>query len=308
MLCDLKNQIPYYQLGAQGGQEMTKIGIYYAYWTHDWDADFHPFLDKVSEMGFDILEVNGGTVANMTPEERRRLSAHAEDCGLTLTYCIGLPHKYDLASEDLGVRQEGIAFLRKMAGAMGEMGGGKLGGILYSSWPATLPAGVTDKRPYFDRSVASMKEAIKSAEDNNVIFNMEVVNRFEQYLLNTCDEAITYVEAVDSANAMVMLDTFHMNIEEDFMGEAILKTGDRLGHLHIGENNRMPPGYGHIPWTEISAALRKIRYQGDVVMEPFLMPGGEVGRDIKVFRDLSLNLDLDEEARKALWFMRGVLK
>jgi len=54
------------------------------------------------------------------------------------------------------------------------------------------------------------------------------------------------------------LDTFHINIEEDFVGDSILKAGDRLGHLHIGENNRMPPGYGHIPWTEVSSALRKI--------------------------------------------------
>ena len=153
-----------------------------------------------------------------------------------------------------------------------------------------------------------MKEAIKSAEDNDVFFNVEVVNRFEQFLLNTVDEAISYVEAVGSPNAKILLDTFHMNIEEDFVGEAILKAGDKLGHLHIGENNRMPPGYGHIPWTEVGSALRQIDYQGYVVMEPFLMPGGQVGSDIKVFRDLSVGLDLDDEARKALLFMRGVLK
>jgi D-psicose/D-tagatose/L-ribulose 3-epimerase len=206
------------------------------------------------------------------------------------------------------VRDKGIAYLKNMANGIGEMGGGGLGGILYSSWPATQPAGETDKRPYLDRSVASMKEAIKTAEDNGVVFNMEVVNRFEQYLLNTCAEAVEYVDRVGSPNAKVMLDTFHMNIEEDFLGDAILQAGDKLGHLHIGENNRMPPGYGHIPWTELSAALRKINYTGHVVMEPFLMPGGQVGRDIKVFRDLSIGLDLDEEARKALLFMRGVLK
>ena len=70
----------------------------------------------------------------------------------------------------------------------------------------------------------------------------------------------------------------------------------------------MPPGYGRIPWTELATALRKIKYNGYVVMEPFLMPGGQIGRDIKVFRDLSVGLDLDEEAQKALMFMRGVLK
>jgi D-psicose/D-tagatose/L-ribulose 3-epimerase len=244
----------------------------------------------------------------MTSEERQSLKAHADDKNIILSHCIGLPPQYDIASEDETVRKNGIAFLREMAEAIGEMGGGNLSGIIYSCWPATMPQGEMDKRSYLERSVASMKQAIKVAEDNNVIFNMEVVNRFEQFLLNTCDEAMAYVEAVGSPNARILLDTFHMNIEEDFIGEAIQKAGDKLGHLHIGENNRMPPGYGHIPWTEVAAALRKINYQGYVVMEPFLMPGGEVGRDIRVFRDMSVGLQLDEEARKALMFIRGVLK
>jgi D-psicose/D-tagatose/L-ribulose 3-epimerase len=287
---------------------MNKVGIYYAYWTHAWDADFHPFIDKVARLGFDQLEVNGGTIARMTPDQRQRLRAHADAAQVALSYCIGLPHDYDIASQDRSVRERGIAFLRQMAQAIGAMGGGMLSGIIYGSWPATLPAGATDRRPYLERSVASMKEAIKSAEDHSVIFNMEVVNRFEQFMLNTSAEGIAYVEAVGSPNAKILLDTFHMNIEEDFIGDAIVQAGDKLGHFHVGENNRMPPGFGHIPWTEIGAALRKIKYQGAVVMEPFLMPGGEVGRDIKVFRDLSVNLDLDDQAAKALLFMRGVLK
>jgi D-psicose/D-tagatose/L-ribulose 3-epimerase len=287
---------------------MIKIGIYYAYWTHEWDADFHPFLDKIADLGFDILEVNGGTIANMTRAERKSLKTHADEKNITLSYCIGLPAKYNIASEDKAVSAAGVAYLQKMAAAIGQMGGGQLGGILYSYWPATLPAGETDRRPYFDRSVTNMKEAIKAAEDNQVFFNMEVVNRFEQFLLNTCEEALEYVDAVGSLNARVMLDTFHMNIEEDFVDDAIVRAGGKLGHLHVGENNRMPPGYGHIPWTEIGAALRKIDYNRYVVMEPFVMPGGKVGEDIKIFRDLSINMDLDEEARKALAFIRGVLK
>jgi len=287
---------------------MNRIGIYYAYWTRDWDADFHPYVDKVAELGFDVLEVNAGTIARMTAEQRQALKSHADDRQIGLSYCIGLPPQYDLASEDKSVRDNGIAFLQQMARAIGEMGGGNLGGIIYSCWPVAQPPSIEEKPAYWDRSVASMKEAIKAAEDNNVFFNMEVVNRFEQYLFNTAAEAVRYVQAVDSPNAKIMLDTFHINIEEDFFASAIKTAGEYLGHFHIGENNRMPPGYGHIPWTEIGAALREIGYQGDVVMEPFLVPGGQVGRDIKVFRDLSVGLDLDEEARKAALFTRGFLK
>jgi D-psicose/D-tagatose/L-ribulose 3-epimerase len=287
---------------------MNKIGIYYACWTRNWDADFHPFINRVANLGFDILEVNAGTIANMTSQERLSLKAHAEERGIVLTYCIGLPVQYDVASPDDGVRARGLAYLQKIARAIGQTGGGTVGGILYGCWPATMPTGESNKRPYVERSVVCMREAAKAAEDNNVVFNLEVVNRFEQFILNTSEEAVTYVAEVGSPNVRVMRDTCHMNIEEDFIGGAILKAGDWLGHLHIGENNRMPPGCGHIPWAEIASALHQIGYNGCVVMEPFLVPGGEVGRDIRVFRDLSVGRDLDDEARRALAFVRGVLK
>jgi len=101
---------------------MNKIGIYYAYWTHDWDADFHPFVDKVAGLGFDILEVNGGTIGSMNTAERKSLKAHADDKGLILTYCIGLPRQYDIASEYQSVRADGIGYLKQVASAIGEMG------------------------------------------------------------------------------------------------------------------------------------------------------------------------------------------
>lgn len=287
---------------------MSKIGIFYAYWVHDWDVDFHPYVDKAYQLGFDVLEVNAGTVADMTPAERIALKMHAQEKGISLSYVVGLQHKYDLAAEDPAIRKNGIAYLQRMAAAVGQMGGGPVGGIIYGAWPASMPEGSTDKRPYLERSVASMKEAIKAAEDHHVTFNMEVVNRFEQFLINTCREAVDYVMEVDSPAAKVMLDTFHINIEEDSFSDAILTAGDLLGHFHVGEQNRMPPGYGRIPWTEIGAALRKINYSGYVVIEPFLRPGGQIGRDIRVFRDLSVGMDMDDEARKALYFMRGVMK
>ena len=95
-----------------------------------------------------------------------------------------------------------------------------------------------------------------------------------------------------------------MNIEEDSFYDAIVKAGDKLGHLHTGETNRRAPGRGRMPWSEIGAALKAVNYQGSIVTEPFLMPGGEVGRDISVYRDLSLGVDLDAEAKWACEFMR----
>ena len=282
---------------------MNKIGIYYAFWTHQWDADFVPFVSRVRRLGFDILEVNSGTVTAMTLSERDRLRRAAARARVELTYCIGLPHRYDIASPSAGVRREGVAFLKRSAKMLRYMGHKQLGGIIYSSWPSKLPFG-EDKRRYLDRSVRSMREVIKVAEDCDVFFNVEVVNRFEQFLLNTAAEGVDYVRRVGSPHCRVLLDTFHLNIEEDDIGGAIEATGARLGHFHIGETNRRPPGRGRMPWGEIFGALQRIGYAGAITMEPFLMPGGEVGRDISVYRDMRGGLDLDREAGRALRFVR----
>ncbi len=286
---------------------MNKIGIYYAYWTRNWDADFVPYVAKARRLGFDILEVNAGTVARLSDRGRDRLRMAAERAAIELTYCIGLTAEHDLASPSRAVRRQGVRFLQSIARAIHQMGHQQLSGIIYGAWPGRLPFGA-DKRRYLDRSVRSMREAIKVAEDCDVSFNVEVVNRFEQYLLNTAAEGVAYVERVGSERCRVLLDTFHLNIEESDLAQAIVSTGRRLGHFHLGETDRRPPGRGRMPWAEIFGALARINYRGAVVMEPFVRMGGEVGRDISVHRDLSDGRPLDTEAARAARFVRDQLQ
>ena len=157
----------------------------------------------------------------------------------------------------------------------------------------------------------SVREIAKVAEDCGVNYCLEVLNRFENYLLNTAEEAVEFVKQVDHPNVKVMLDTFHMNIEEDSIGGAIRTAGSYLGHLHTGECNRKVPGKGRTPWREVGEALRDIGYTGNVVMEPFVRMGGTVGSNIKVWRDISCGADesrLDADARAALNFSRYMLE
>lgn len=138
---------------------------------------------------------------------------------------------------------------------------------------------------------------------------LEVLNRFEGYLLNTCAECCQFVEEVGEPAVKVMLDTFHMNIEEDDMCAAIRLAGDKLGHFHVGENNRRLPGKGGFDWYRIGQALREIGYDKNVVMEPFVRMGGGVGNDIKIWRDLSKGAtieQLDRDAKGSVEFLRYV--
>jgi len=283
---------------------MNRIGMHYGYWTQYWGSEPLQFVQRAKKCGFDILEVNAPKVTLMRDAERDVLRGAVADAGLSLTYSIGMTADMDLASEDAGTRQKGIAFLQKVARAMKYMGGTILAGINYSSWPRKLLPG-EDKQILTDRAIKGVREAIKAAEDNDVIFCVEVVNRFEQFIMNTAAEGIAFAERVASPNCKILLDTFHMNIEEDSLRGSIVETGNWLGHFHLGETNRRPPGRGRIPWPEIFGALREINYQGAVVMEPFLLPGGEVGRDISVYRDLLGSADLDEEAARSAQFVRS---
>ncbi len=152
----------------------------------------------------------------------------------------------DLVSEDATTRRKGIAFLQDVARAMKCMGGTIMAGVNYSSWPRRLLPG-EEKEVLTDRAVEGVREAIRAAEDCGVLFCVEVVNRFEQFIMNTAAEGIAFAERVGSPNCKILLDTFHMNIEEDSLGGSIREAGDWLGHFHLGEPNRRPPGCGRMP-------------------------------------------------------------
>ncbi len=286
---------------------MRRVGIYYAYWCHEWDVDFLPYVTKVSKLGFDQLEVNGGTVAKMDRDARKRLADEAAEQGVVLSYGIGLTAEHDTSSLDESIRQQGVSFMKTMIETVAEMGGGMIGGTVHSSWPMTLPEGHEDKRPFWDQSVRSMRELAPFAESRGVTLNVEVINRFEQFLLNEASEAVRYVEEVDNPACRVLLDTFHMNIEEDSIGGAIRTAGQYLSALHIGETNRKPPGMGRMPWGEIKTALDDIGFDGPIVMEPFVMTGGIVGRNIALWREIVPDPDLDTMAADALAFTRKTL-
>jgi D-psicose/D-tagatose/L-ribulose 3-epimerase len=169
---------------------------------------------------------------------------------------------------------------------------------------------LSDKRAAWERAVRSVQATAKVAEGAGVTLCMEVVNRFEQFLLNTAAEGMRFVDDVGSSHVKMLLDSFHMNIEEDFVGDALRGATGYIGHFHVGETNRKVPGRGHMPWDEILSGLKDVGYAGRIVMEPFLRPGGEVGRDIRVWRDLSGGADdrvMDQEAAFALAFLRGKL-
>ena len=290
---------------------MNKLGIFMNFWEKNWAADHKKYIKKAAEIGFDILEFQAQPLLEMTDDHIRELRKTADAYGIELTYSLGLDRRYDVSSLNEDIRKGGVNYLQNIIKKMEVGGGTLLSGVSYAGWGT--PDDMKDtKMPYWEQSVKSMKEIIKVAEACGVTYCVEAVNRFETCLINTAREALDYIAEIDSPNIGVLLDTYHMNIEEDSIGDAIRLVGaQRLKSFHTGDNNRRAPGRGHINWDEVFGTLAEIGYKGRIVSEPFVMQGGEVGRDIHVYRDLIENpceAAIDAEAKYLLEFEKRMLE
>ncbi len=286
-----------------------KHGIYYSYWEHEWRADFLGYIEKVARLGFDVMEIAAHHINDYSSEKLSAVRQCAKDNGIALTAGIGPSKEKNLSSPDPLVRKAANEFFRETLENVAKIDVHVIGGALYTYWPIDYSKPV-DKAGDRARGIEGIRGIADFANNLGINLCLEVLNRFENHVLNTAAEGVSFVQEVDKPNVKVMLDTFHMNIEEDSMGGAIRSAGALLGHFHTGECNRKVPGRGRMPWREIGEALRDINYAGAVVMEPFVKMGGTIGSDIKVWRDLSQGADaaqMDQDAKDALIFSRYML-
>lgn len=284
-----------------------RYGIYYAYWEKAWSADYLPYIKKVAGLGFDVLEIACTPLPDYSRRTLTELKACADEYGIALTGGHGPQARHNLASADDAVIREAMDFYTAVFEALEVLGARSIGGGLYSYWPVDFSKPM-DKAADRARSIRHMRRLADLASDHGITLCLESLNRFEGYLINTAAEGAAFVDEVDKDNVRLLLDTFHMNIEEDSFEAAILTAGNRLERLHVGEANRRLPGKGRLPWDSIGRALADIGFDGDVVMEPFVKTGGQVGADIKIWRELEEDTSaarLDADAKESLAFLKA---
>jgi D-psicose/D-tagatose/L-ribulose 3-epimerase len=124
-----------------------------------------------------------------------------------------------------------------------------------------------------------------------VWLGVEPLNRFETSFINLASQAIEVADRVDHPACGVMLDTFHMNIEERSIGDAIRAAGKRMRHLHACENDRGAPGSGHVPWDEVAKACRDIGFNGPFVIESFTNKVKSIAKAAAIWRKFADSQD-----------------
>ncbi|MCA9225757.1 MAG: sugar phosphate isomerase/epimerase, partial [Planctomycetales bacterium] len=136
-----------------------------------------------------------------------------------------------------------------------------------------------------------------------VTLGIECLNRFECYLLNTHADSARFAKEVDHPNCRIMYDTFHSNIEEKSIGDAIRGAADMICHVHISENDRSTPGTGHVHWQENFDTLREINYDGWLMIEAFGLALPELAAATKIWRRMFV--DEMQLSRDGLAFMKA---
>lgn len=278
-----------------------KIGINLWVWTSPFSSkrDLH-LLGKVKSFGGSVVEFGFEDDATIdTSTLRRELAAHALGCSI-----IGMfgPER-DLSSEEPKSRSRALEYAKRgldicaeagasiFSGSVAGVGGGKA--LSASQWQTGI------------RRVAEGLDLLgEHAAKVGVRIGVEVLNRYENNLINTARQARCLIELVQSPFVGIHLDTFHMNIEEEGIAGAIALAGDKLFHLHGSDSHRGIPGEGHVPWGQVADALQKIRYKGYVVIESF-NPEGRLAPLARLWRPLADSQDA--LARQGLDFLRESL-
>ncbi|MDL2289139.1 sugar phosphate isomerase/epimerase [Clostridia bacterium OttesenSCG-928-F22] len=289
----------------------NKIGIYANYWPPSFIKDDEEQIARVANAGYDVAELVAFRFLDSPKSRWEKIRELGEKYNVGFSVLAGPSLEDDPLSEDPAARKRGLEFIKKSLDFANVIGATTIAGVNYGAWLARPPVDWDfDKRPYFDRCVAFLKEACKPAEDYGIGYSMEILNRFEHFLMNTAAEGLEVCKAVGSPVVKLHLDSYHMNIEEDNFYDAIIASKGYIGHYQVGESNRRLPGVGHIPWDEIFRALKDVDFQGIISAEPFIRLDTPSTYKVALWRDLSNNAnseDLDNEAKRGLKFIKDVM-
>lgn len=220
--------------------------------------------EKAKLLGYDQLELDGLALLEMSPWGRKRLLFEARNNQIDLSYSLVPPVGWDLSSLDEEVRRSAVHMVQDLMKQLGELGGGSLSGPLYAhrSFDESYLA---HKAEHWEQSVKSLRSLTPVAEEEDVVLNLRPVNRYEHCLVNTAEQALKLIHAVNHPNFGIDLDTFHMNIEEHSFSKAIEQAGIYLHCLHVRENTGLPVGQGCLDWARVEAGLASIHYDGPIV-------------------------------------------
>jgi D-psicose/D-tagatose/L-ribulose 3-epimerase len=241
-----------------------KIGVSAFAWTSEFSQSHYKLLPEIREHGLCALEIpmfepHRASALNL----RRAMETNDLEC----TVCAILPATINPISADASVRSRSYAHLVECVEKAAELDARLLGGPLFA--PIGYLPGRRRNKDEWNWAVEIFQRLGDALDANRMTLTIEPVNRSETFFLRTAIEAKALCDAIAHPRIGVTLDTFHANIEEKSIPDAVLSLGSSLKHFHASENDRGLLGSGHINFPAIIEALQESNYDGYLMIEGF---------------------------------------
>ena len=279
-----------------------RLGINTFLFTSPFTTESTKLFPQFKKWGFETVEIPVEDLSHIEPARvKEELDKNGLACG-SVCACMGPDRDLRGTPEQ---QQTGLEYMLKLIDQMVDLGCPSLIGPVYSAVGRADAVPEKEYKQQWKTVVKHLKTLCRHAEKKGKQVCLEPLNRFETDFINTCDQALQMVSDVGSKALKIHLDTFHMNIEEKDQAQAIRKAGKLLGHFHACGSDRGTPGNDHIDWKGIAAALKSVRYQGDVVIESFTTDVKVIARAAAIWRRIEPTRD--EIAVKGVKFLKKIL-
>jgi D-psicose/D-tagatose/L-ribulose 3-epimerase len=257
---------------------------------------------KFCNWGYDAVELLLEDPSDIDPAKiRQELRRYQLACG---SIAAAINPSRDLRG-NASSQRNGVKYLCSLIDHLVALDAPVLSGPVYSYVGRAAAYSAEEKKRHWTAVVRNLKQVARYAAKHGKLICVEPINRFESDFLNTIDQGLKLLEDVGHPALRLHLDTFHANIEEKSQCEAILRAGKHLGHIHACGSDRGTPGNDHIDWQCIAAALKSIKYEGDVVIESVTLDVPKIARSAAIWRRMEPTRE--EIAINGLKFLKRLL-
>ena len=279
-----------------------KFGVSSWLWTSPFTTETTALFPLIKSMGFDVVEI---PVEYPEKINAKKVKESLRANGLSAVVCGAFGPSRDLTHDDASVQENCFQYIVQCFDLCNEWDAQFLAGPMYSAVGKARMVSPEQRKKEWERAVNNLHKVSRLAQERNLEIALEPLNRFESDMINTAEDVMRLIHDINHPAAKVLLDGFHMAIEERSIEQAITAVGNKLIHLQVSENYRGIPGTGQTQWGSLKKGLTNINYTGVVSIESFTPEIKELAGAVCIWKNLAPSQD--EFAREGINFLKQLL-
>ena len=268
-------------------------------WQSPFTSKSIELFPKIKQLGYDLVEI---PVEDPLLIDAKEIKKALIDNDLKVSVCGAFGPTKDLTHNDSKIHRQCFDYLEQCFELCNIWGVDFLAGPMYSAVGKARMVSTEQRKKEWELAVTNLQKVCTMAYAHDLSIALEPLNRFESDMVNTAEDVMRLVTDINHSSARVLLDGFHMTIEEKNIRDAINTVGDKLIHVQVSENHRGIPGTGLTPWNDFKLGLDDINYSGGLVIESFTPEIKELAAAVCIWKTMAKSQD--EFAQQGLKFLK----